>query len=108
VGPRNQTEGLPTIIVEALAHRRPVIASRLTGIPEIVHDQQTGLLVDPEDVEGIVVALRDVRDNPEAAYERARRGRELVEREFDQGQNLAALANLIGQASASTTLRVVA
>lgn len=95
IGPRNQTEGLPTVIVEALAHQRPVIASRLTGIPEIVRHGETGLLVEVDDVSGFARALEEVRRDPEAAYRRAVRGRALVEAEFDQAQNIRALAALL-------------
>jgi colanic acid/amylovoran biosynthesis glycosyltransferase len=95
IGPRNQTEGLPTIIVEALAHQRPVIASRLTGIPEIILDGETGFLADVDDVSGFVRALEDVQRNSDVAYERAVRGRRLVEAEFDQSRSIAALTALI-------------
>lgn len=96
-GARSPTEGLPTIIVEALAHQRPVIASRLSGIPEIIRDKETGLLVDAEDIEGLGKALREINCNAAVAYARAARGRRLVECEFDQNRNIAVLANLIGQ-----------
>lgn len=95
IGPRNQTEGLPTILVEALAHRRPVIASRLTGIPEIVIDGETGLLVEVDDYEGLARSLEAVRADPDLAFARAVRGRALVEAEFDQRKNIAALAELV-------------
>jgi glycosyltransferase involved in cell wall biosynthesis len=95
IGPRNRTEGLPTIIVEALAHQRPVIASRLTGIPEIIIDGETGFLVEVDHVSGFARALEEVERNAAAAYARAVRGRRLVEAEFDQNRTIAALTALI-------------
>ena len=58
IGPRNQTEGLPTVIVEALAHQRPVIATRLTGIPEIIIHGVTGWLFEVDDTQGPVSSTR--------------------------------------------------
>ncbi|WEK51590.1 MAG: glycosyltransferase family 4 protein [Candidatus Kaistia colombiensis] len=96
IGPRNQTEGLPTVIVEALAHGRPVVATRLTGIPEIIIDGVTGLLFEVDDVAGLRHALEAVRSDPATAQRRAAKGRALVRSEFDQNINVAALADLIG------------
>ncbi|MBB4040796.1 glycosyltransferase involved in cell wall biosynthesis [Microvirga flocculans] len=95
IGPRNQTEGLPTVIVEALAHERPVIATRLTGIPEIIIDGVTGWLFEVDDVNGLVRALEDVRKHPQEARCRASQGRNLVVSQFDQAQNAEALLSLI-------------
>ncbi|MFN4128681.1 MAG: glycosyltransferase, partial [Paracoccaceae bacterium] len=68
IGVRNQTEGLPTVIVEAFAARLPVVATRLTGIPEIVVHEVTGLLFDMEDETGLGNALmRMANDLPRAA-----------------------------------------
>jgi L-malate glycosyltransferase len=51
------TEGLGTSILDALACRRPVVASRVGGIPEVVDDGRTGLLVPPRDPESLAAAL---------------------------------------------------
>lgn len=95
IGPRNQTEGLPTVIVEALSQRLPVIATRLTGIPEIVRHEETGLLFEVEDVAGLARCLDRVRRNPELAQSWANTGRALVEREFDQHRNSTELLRRI-------------
>ncbi len=95
IGPRNQTEGLPTVIVEALAHQRPVIAARLTGIPEIIVHGVTGWLFEVDDVQGLAYALEEVRGDPEEAQRRALCGRELVLAQFDQNKNADALLSLI-------------
>jgi glycosyltransferase involved in cell wall biosynthesis len=96
IGPRNQTEGLPTVIVEALAHQTPVIATRLTGIPEIIIHGVTGWLFEVDDTQGLSRALEEVRSDPGEALRRALRGRELVVNEFDQDRNADALLSLIG------------
>lgn len=50
-------EGLPVVIIEAMSARLPVIASAISGIPEIVLDRHTGLLVAPRDAEAIAAAV---------------------------------------------------
>jgi glycosyltransferase involved in cell wall biosynthesis len=95
IGPRNQTEGLPTVIVEAFAHQRPVIAARLTGIPEIVIHGVTGWLFEVDDTHGLARALEEVRQDPEEAKRRALRGSELVVSQFDQTKNADALLAMI-------------
>lgn len=90
VGPGGRTEGIPTVIMEALAHARPVIASELTGVPELIEDGVTGLLVPPGDVAALGGALRRVRGDPACALEMARAGRARVEAEFDATANAEA------------------
>lgn len=99
IGPRNQTEGLPTVIVEAFSSGLPVIATRLTGIPEIVRPDETGILFEMDDVGGILAAINRVAADPDAASAWAGAGRRLVESEFDQRANAARLFDLIRDAS---------
>lgn len=90
IGPGGRTEGIPTVIMEALAHARPVIASELTGVPELIEDGVTGLLVPPGDIDALAGALRRVRDDPGRALSMARAGRTRVEAEFDATANAEA------------------
>jgi colanic acid/amylovoran biosynthesis glycosyltransferase len=76
------TEGIPVALMEAMATGLPVVASRLTGIPELVRDGETGLKADPGDVQGLAGKLDELLADPAAATTRAISGRELVEREF--------------------------
>jgi glycosyltransferase involved in cell wall biosynthesis len=57
-------DGLPNALLEALAAGRPVIASRVAGIPDVVTDGRDGLLVAPKDVDGLAAALQRLRDDP--------------------------------------------
>lgn len=95
IGPRNQTEGLPTVIVEAFAARLPVVATRLTGIPEIVHHGETGLLFEMEDEAGLAEALTEMLSDLPRAAQWAEAGRRLVEAEFDQKHNARRLLDRI-------------
>ena len=76
-------DGIPVALMEALATGLPVIASRLSGIPELVRDGETGVLVSPGDAAGLALALRAVLEDPAAAAQRAQAGRRLIEEQFD-------------------------
>jgi glycosyltransferase involved in cell wall biosynthesis len=88
------TEGIPVALMEAMAVGLPVVASRLSGVPELVRDGATGLLSDPGDVSGLARALCEVLADPDAAAARAVSARALVEREFSQTSSSARLATL--------------
>ena len=76
-------EGLPVVIMEALAAGLPVVASRSAGIPEIIEDQKTGLLSVPGDPESIAMAVLRMA-NDSALRERCiYEGRKKVENDFD-------------------------
>jgi colanic acid/amylovoran biosynthesis glycosyltransferase len=89
-----QMEGLPVSLMEAMAAGVPVIASTLSGIPELVRDGETGLLAEPGDVEDLVRALELALADPTAALARARTARRLVEHEYDVARSAARLRNL--------------
>lgn len=75
-------EGMPLVILEAMAAGLPVIASRVSGIPEVVVDGETGWLVPPEDPSQLAAALRAVLDDGVESARRGAAGRRRVEREF--------------------------
>jgi glycogen synthase len=74
-------EGLPLVCIEALAAARPVVATRVNGIPEVVRDEETGLLVASEDVDALAAAIGRVLATPDLAAALGARGRRLVERQ---------------------------
>ena len=76
-------EGLPTVIKEALAVGLPVVATRHSGIPEIVIDGETGRLVPERDVEALARAIAGLHASRRTWGELAARGRAHVEREYD-------------------------
>ena len=61
------SEGLPTVVCEAMACGLPVVATAVDGTPEIVDDPATGLLVQPHDAGGLAAALARVLDDPDMA-----------------------------------------
>ena len=80
-------DGLPTVILEALLHRLPVIATDVAGIGEVIEDGVTGLLIPQKDPQAIAEAvLRLIRDR-EAALALAERGRSRICRDFNAELN---------------------
>jgi glycosyltransferase involved in cell wall biosynthesis len=63
----SRTEGLPRIVLEAMARARPVVATRVGGIPEFVEDGRTGRLVRPSDHVDLAEALCEVLSDPARA-----------------------------------------
>ncbi len=84
-------DGLPTVLLEAMALGTPVVATDIVGIPEIVRDGETGLLVPARNPEQLADALARVLDSPALREDLARRARSLVEQEFDITRNAATL-----------------
>lgn len=92
-------EGIPVVLMEAMACGVPVVASRLSGIPELVEHGRSGFLVPPGDVEGLVHALRCLHDSPVLRARMGTNGRVKVLYEFDQRRNAEALARLFREAT---------
>ena len=87
-------EGLPVALMEALACGIPTVATRLSGVPELIEDGQTGLLAEPGEPASLGDALVATLADPVAARRRAERGRAKVVAEFDirgTGAQMAAL-----------------
>jgi glycosyltransferase involved in cell wall biosynthesis len=69
-------EGFPTILPEAMLHGRPVVASRIGGLREIVADGVTGLLCEPGDASDLAGKIRQLWDSPEACRRMGSAGRD--------------------------------
>ncbi len=80
-------DGLPTVIMEALMHRLPVVSTNVCGIPEVIINNETGLLVRQKDPQALADAIRKVISDRSAALEMAEKGRELVLKKFDPVAN---------------------
>jgi glycosyltransferase involved in cell wall biosynthesis len=59
------TEGTPNSVLEALHYRLPIVATAVGGVPEVIIDQQNGLLVPPRSAEALAVAMREVFQSSE-------------------------------------------
>jgi colanic acid/amylovoran biosynthesis glycosyltransferase len=84
-------EGIPVVLMEAMASGIPVVASGISGIPELVEDGVSGLLVPPRDPRAVAHALRRLLDDAPLRQQLGAAGREKVVREFDSHTNAAEL-----------------
>lgn len=87
-------DGIPNVIMEALLHRLPVVASDVAGISEVIQDRETGLLVPQQDPEALAQAIAALAADRQAALAMAQQGRELVLRQFDTEANHRKLLRL--------------
>ena len=77
------SEGMPVSILEAMAHGKAVIASRVGGIPDEVDDGETGLLVPPWDVAALAQAILDLLREPQRIARMGAAGKLRAEERFD-------------------------
>jgi len=78
------TEASPNSVLEAMAAARPVIATRVGGVPDAVHDGTTGVLVPARDPQALAAALRAVLENPERAQALGRAAQAYVRAEHHE------------------------
>ncbi len=96
-------DALPTVLLESLASGCPSISTRLSGIPEIIEDGVSGLLVSPNSSEELAVAIRKVVENPTLAEDLARGGLKKTATLFDATQNAATLRRWFVEATEGVT-----
>ncbi|MGE0133995.1 MAG: glycosyltransferase [Dehalococcoidia bacterium] len=92
-------DGIPTVLVEAMALGVPVVSTAVTGIPELVRDGETGLLCQPRDPMALAAATARLLGDPELLRRVTTNARALVEREYDARRNTAQLRALFGRAA---------
>jgi glycosyltransferase involved in cell wall biosynthesis len=90
----SKEEGLPLSILEAMAAGKPVIATGVGGIPNVVIDKETGLLVPPGNIEKMSKALVDILSNKDMSDHMGERGYQLVEKHYNQKESLLQLYSL--------------
>lgn len=76
------SEGMPLAVLEAMAAKRPVVATRVGAIPKIVKDQQTGLLVDAGDIAGLQSAISLLLGHPDLCRNLGQSGHEVAKALF--------------------------
>ena len=92
---KGKREGIPVVLIEAMAVGTPVVASDISGIPELVRDGETGLLTAPGDPESIAAAVRRIHGDPALARRLATAARAVVEAEFDVAVTAQSLLSLV-------------
>lgn len=83
-------EGMPLVVLEAMEAGVPVVASQVSGIPEVVVDGETGWLVPPEEPEALAQALEAVLSDPGEARRRGAAGRKRIEERYRPAHAAAA------------------
>jgi glycosyltransferase involved in cell wall biosynthesis len=78
----SKIEGMGTSIMDAMASSLPVVATRVGGIPEVVVDGETGLLVPPKNPEALAEAVLRIYNNRELAEQLGQKGHEVVHAKF--------------------------
>jgi glycosyltransferase involved in cell wall biosynthesis len=98
-------EALPTVLAEAMAAQKPIVASGVGGVPEMVEHGRNGLLVPPADPSSLAHACLRVLQNPDQAGAMACAGRQTVEQRFNIQRQVRRLADLYEQVLAERERR---
>jgi len=86
-GADGDRDGIPNVILEALAMELPVVSTQHSGVPEVVEDGVNGLLVPPEDARALANAMEQLIHSPETRRQFGRVGRQVVAERFDPETN---------------------
>lgn len=103
VGSDGNADGLPTVILEAMALGTPAVATPVTGIPEAVIDGRTGRLVEQHDAVGLAEVLLELRDDHAQRVRLATEARRLVETAFSSAGQAEQLRALLPELGSPTT-----
>lgn len=88
------TEALPTVLAEAMGARLPVVASRVGGVPEMVVENESGILLEPEDIPALAAACTRLLANPAERAAMAAQGRKIVNEKFSIERQVEQLQEL--------------
>jgi glycosyltransferase involved in cell wall biosynthesis len=99
---RGKMEGIPVALMEAMSMEVPVISTRISGIPELVIDGQTGLLVPEKDPAALADAMARLLDDEPLRQRLGRDARQHIERHFHLADNLNRLRALLKEACDAT------
>ena len=76
------SEGLPRVLIEAQALGKPVIATRVGGIPELISENENGFLVEPKNSEQLAGKIKRLLENPQLSREMGERGKQFARDNF--------------------------
>jgi glycosyltransferase involved in cell wall biosynthesis len=96
-------EGIPVVLMEAMAMEIPCVATWITGIPELIRHGIDGWLVPPADEEQLADAIAKLMDNPELRGKLGRSARVRVQEKYDLQRNIERLAEIYRRRLASSS-----
>lgn len=102
--PKEGHDGIPVVFMEAMALGTPVVGTRLSGIPELVREGETGLLAAAESADSLRDSIQYACEHPEQMEAMRVRARRLIEEEFDIAKTAARLRALFRDAPALASL----
>lgn len=91
-------DGIPNVIVEAMAMNVPIVSTNISGIPECLEHKRNGLLVPEKDSPAMADAMAKILDQPEQAKAFGLAGRKKVEQDFDALRNIQKISAALRQA----------
>jgi glycosyltransferase involved in cell wall biosynthesis len=92
-GSDGDRDGIPNVILEAMAMQLPVVSTRHSGIPEVIKNGVNGLLVSPADADDLAYAIATLIDDPFMRSRLGKLGRKTVMERFNSRQNASLLLN---------------
>jgi glycosyltransferase involved in cell wall biosynthesis len=90
-------EGLPVVLMEAMAMEIPCVTTHITGVPELIRDGVDGLLVAPSNTDALVTALARLMDDAELRQQIGKSGRARVIERYDLQRNVEKLAAIFAE-----------
>ncbi len=87
-------EGIPVVLMEAMASGLPCVSTRIAGIPELILDGESGFLTSPSSLDELTDRLRQLIRDPELRGRLAANGRKRVCEAYDLDRNISGLADL--------------
>lgn len=90
-------DGLPTVVLEAMALGTPVVATSVSGLPEVVRNDLTGILIEPGDVAALTRSLAELAAGQVPVVTLARNARALIEEQFNSRRQAATLSAWEGE-----------
>lgn len=89
------SEGLPRVLMEAMAMGKAIIASRVAGVPEIIKHNENGFLFEAKDTKGLVEKLKILLENKSLVEQMGRKGRQIAEQRFSNEQYIKHYISMI-------------
>lgn len=87
-------EGLPVVLMEAMAMEIPCVTTHITGVPELIRSGEEGILVSPSDAEMLAKSIALLMDMPELRRQLGKAGRKRVARDYELKRNMERLADV--------------